>query len=680
MKTNIRYERAATLLLFITSFLFLGSELLYAQQQQTSDSLRVDLEEIVVESSYSNITIDRAPLSVSYKLRNPHELISRPAATMDELTFTLPGVFISNRENYALGERMTIRGLGWRSQFGVRGVQVILDDIPLTVADGQTIMNMVDPAMVNRVELLRGPSATFWGNSSGGVLHLSTRPRADAPTFQYRGYAGSHSSVKQELKLNTNIGNARLYGYGTYFETDGFRDHSAARIFRGGLNLEKPVGISSRLLIRTAFTSMPKAQHPGALTAEDASSTPTAATPNFVSSSAGKTFDQGMISASFIQEQMRGIWDVTAHAAYRDLDNPLPFGYIGLDRLAGGTRTTYEFTTLPIDLNFGAEVKFQQDDRLETDNINGERGNNVEVQQTETVTNGALFGQIAIPINDRLTTSFGLRSDWLHFNTNDEIGTEQEGSRTFFSLNPSAGLSYRFNQARWFFNFSTSFESPTTTELVNRPEGGNGFNQNVDPEKTIGVETGVQGNQGRFTYDFTVFAMQVEDLLFPYQTQENGPTFFRNEGNTRHYGVESTVGATLLPNLQADLMVTFLSATFKNGEYDGNDIPGVAPFRFGSVITYTPGIHNFSLDNEWIGSYFANNANSIKNDSYTLFNFRWSATLDNIFSGVTVNPFIAIQNIFDTRYNTSVAINAFGGRFFEPGSDRNFRAGLQIGF
>ncbi len=648
--------------------------------QQSTDSLKVDLDEIVVESTFSNISIDRAPLSVSYQLRNPHEIASRPAATMDELTFTLPGLFISNRENYALGERLTIRGLGWRSQFGVRGIQVILDDIPLTVADGQTIMNMIDPAMVNRVELLRGPSATFWGNSSGGVLHLSTRPQVDAPKVQYRGYGGSFNSIKQELRLNTTIGDARVYGYGTYFETDGFRDHSAARLFRAGLNYERPVGIRSRLLVRTAFTSMPKAQHPGSLTQQDSEENPTSATPNFVANSAGKSFTQGMISASFIQDLQRGVWDITAHALYRDLDNPLPFGYIGLDRVAGGTRTTYEFTTLPFDLNLGGELKFQQDERLETDNVNGERGGNIEVQQTETVTNGALFGRLAIPLSERLTASAGLRADWLNFNTDDEIGVEQEGSRTFFSINPSAGLAYRFDNARWFFNFSTSFESPTTTELVNRPEGGNGFNQNVDPERTVGIETGVQGNIDRIDYDLTLFAMQVEDLLFPFQTEQDGPTYFRNEGNTRHYGIESTVGIRLHQNLQFNGMFTLLSARFNSGDLDGNDIPGVAPIRFGSILTFTPGQHSVSIDSEWVGSYYTNNANSTRNDPYNVLSFRWSTNVDQVFENVSIRPFMSIQNILNTRYNTSVAINAFGGRFFEPGADRNFRVGVQINF
>lgn len=675
MKTKYRFG------LLISSFFiisFLATTGNVYGQGLPNDSLRVEFDEIVVESTHSSITMDRAPLSVSYRLRDAREIAARPASTMDELAYTLPGIFISNRENYALGERLTIRGLGWRSQFGVRGVQVILDDIPLTVADGQTIMNMVDPAMINRIELLRGPSATFWGNSSGGVLHLSTKPAIDAPILQYRGYAGSYSTLKQELRWNTHIGNARVFGYGTYFETDGFRDHSAARAFRGGLNMEMPLGNRNRIQLRSAFTSMPKAQHPGALTKEDSKTDPTAATPSFVSSSAGKWYDQAMFSAIYIHEFTGGIWNVTAHTTYRDVDNPLPFGYIGVDRVAGGARTTYEFTELPFDLNLGGEVKFQRDDRLETDNVNGVRGDQIDVQQTETVSNGALFTRLATPLNDRLTVSMGVRADWLQFNTDDDIGTDQEGARTFFSVNPSAGVSYRFDQARWFLNFSTSFESPTTTELVNRPEGGNGFNQNVDPERAISLESGIQGQKSRFEYDFTLFAMQVRDLLFPYQLEDFGPTYFKNQGNTRHLGFESTLGYRVHRSIYLRAMLTYLDAVFDGGEFDGNKIPGVTPARFGSTITFSPGQHYLSLDTQWIDRYYTNNDNSESNAPYSLLNFRWSVELENLFKNSTVRPFISVKNLLNTRYNSSVGINAYGGRYFEPGSDRNVQVGIQV--
>lgn len=667
------------------NYLFLIFILLSAEgikAQVNTDTLRADLEEITIDAAYSPITIGSAPMSLSYKLRSANDITSRPAATMDELTFVLPGVNISNRENYALGERMTIRGLGWRSPFGVRGVQVLLDDMPLTVADGQTIMNMVDPAMVRRIELLRGPSATFWGNSSGGVLYLSTVPDREAPALQYRGYGGSYGTIKQELRFHHSDEKSRIYGYSTFFDTEGYRDHSAARMFRTSLGSEHFLNEQNRVRLYANFTHMPKAQHPGALTEERLDETPKYARENFVGSEAGKRFDQLTGGASYLHEFESGIMDLTLHGTYRDLENPLPFGFIGLERYAGGTRGTYSFQQFPFELDAGAEFKIQQDDRLETDNINGERGDEISVEQTETVTNYALFTRTAVPLSENITLSAGVRADWLKFEAVDALGNDLDGERVFFSINPSAGISYLIDNTQLFANFSTSFESPTTTELVNRPGGGNGFNQNIEPERTIGFETGIRRSNSAspIQYDLTAYWMQVHDLLIPYETEVDGPTFFRNEGNTEHYGIEAAIEISTNQFYSLGLMINALQATFDEGEFDGNDLPGVPSLKSGANLKLRPGSQFFSIDATFMDRYPADSENNHLTDRYLVTDLRWTTQPFSLTEVATIRPFINIGNIFNTTYTTSVNIDAFGGYFYEPGRTRSFQAGLQVNF
>ena len=671
--------RNLSIKVLLLTFLFICQGLQLFAQTTVSDTLQVELDEIRVEAAHSSITVGKAPLSLTYSVRNTADLVSRPAATMDELTYTMPGIFISNRENYALGERLTIRGLGWRSQFGVRGTQVILDGMPLTVADGQTIMNMIDPAAVKRIELLRGPAGTFWGNSSGGVLFLSTEPQPDAPSFTYRGYGGSFSTIKQELELNLIQGKTRLYGYGTYYQTNGFRNHRAATLYRGSFGLERQVSNNGNFKVRVAYTGMPEAQHPGSLTKEDSQETPRSATPSFVENKAGKTIDQAMVGTSYIHQFGSGILDVSAHGTYRDVQNPLTFGVINLERYAGGIRPTFQFRELPFDLQIGGELKIQDDDRLETNNVNGEPGSDVRLEQQERVINQALFSSISLPLSERFSVSAGARADWLSYETPNSLDSEAEGSRSFFSVNPSLGLIYELNSSSVFANLSTSFESPTTTELVNRPSGGAGFNQSIEPEKTVSLETGIRGRSNAISYDIAVYGMNVEDILVPIEL-EDGPVYFRNEGKTNHYGVEFGLTYNTDEMIDFRIMLNYLQAKFSGGNYDGNDLPGVAPFRAGGVVNFKPGNHHFSLDSEWISSYYADSENSSKNSAYALFHFRWTVQVAQLFDGGVIRPFIAVNNLLNERYNSSVFVNAFGNRFFEPGSDRNFRVGLQIEF
>lgn len=660
--------------------------------QTSSDTLRAELGEVVIEAAYSPITIGEAAMAVSYNLRTEADMVSRRGATMDELTFTIPGVSISNRENYALGERMTVRGLGWRSPFGVRGVQVLLDGLPLTVADGQTIMNTIDPAMVRRVELLRGPSATFWGNSSGGVLYLSTIPHPDQPKFQYRTYGGSYSTIKQELRFQHSFEQSRIYGYGTYFETDGYRDHSAAQLFRASIGSEHQLSPTTTLKLNANYTGMPKAEHPGALTRELLETDPTFARPNFVNSQAGKNFDQAIIGAAIIKNFESGILDLSTHGTYRSVENPLTFAVIGVDRLAGGVRGTYSFTELPFNLNIGSEFKMQYDERLQTDNIEGRRGNDIQIDQTEVVTNQALFSNARISLTDRLSVSAGLRADWIRFTGEDAIGNELEGGRDFLSLNPSLGAIYRFSNSQLFANFSTSFEAPTTSELKQIPEPGNtagdrsGFNQSLNPERAISFETGMRGAafSSNLDYDLTAFVMRVQDIIIPFEVNEQD--FFENRGDTDHYGLEASLQAELLPNLNIQLMGTWLIAEFntviEDGEnLDGNKLPGVPNYRFGSSINYQLLDQHFTFDTEWVSSYPVNNINSEYTDSYTIHHAKWTTAPINLSSDVKIRPFTSVNNLFNSRYTTSANINAaFGGFFYEPGSNRNIQFGIQVSF
>lgn len=274
--------------------------------------------------------------------------------------------------------------------------------------------------------------------------------------------------------------------------------------------------------------------------------------------------------------------------------------------------------------------------------------------------------------------SAGLRADRMQFKVDDFIENDNS-DRSFYSLNPSFGFNYQVNNARLFANMSTTFEAPTTTEFKNRPGGGTGFNPDLKPEKTVGIETGIRGFLGNMQveYELALFNLNVTDLIIPFEEFEGGPTLFRNEGKTQHYGMEAHIRMQPFEYISFDLMYTWVNAEFKEGDFENNFVPGVAPHRSGAMISLYTGEHTLSGDFEWIGEYFADSNNTALNSSYSVVNTRYS------YSGFTfdtwgISPFISVENIFNTRYITSVSINAFGGRYYEPGADRHFLVGFRL--
>ncbi len=684
----INYLKHATA--FIITFFLLSSPLM-GQADSTADTLSYTLELIEVKATHSSISFEKVPRALTQKNRSIDEINSASALTLDKLTYDLPGVWVSNRHNYALGQRMLIRGIGWRSAFGIRGIQVILDGIPLTTADGQTVTNLLDPAFVRDMDILRGPASTFWGNSSGGVVYLSTRPSyANAPALRVRGMAGSYGLRKTELEIAQQWNKNQMHLFGSYFQQDGFRDHSEARIGRIGLTSRLHIDEQSSLQIFGAYASMPKAENPSTLDKQHAAEQPRDAYGYFASNNAREKANQGQVGASYYRQLPFGTLTITGYGIYRDLVSPLPFAYINLDRLMGGTRVMIEQDRERLSWKAGIEGKYQRDDRINRDMIESQIPDTLILDQRETVTNLSAFGLLQYNLAENLDISTGLRYDRLKFKADDRliVDGDQSGSRTFHTWSPSVGLSYEMGDHRWFTNASTAFEAPTTTELVNRPGGGGGFNPSIEPEHTVSLETGFKGKLTgtHLNYELTGYQMWIRDILLPFQTPNSDRVYYRNEGKTRHSGLEFMLKYSPHSNLQTSISYNYIYARFINArtsdgtEVDNKAIPGIPDHRATATLGWFPGDFIFHLDAQWVDSYPVNSINTFYNDDYLILNTRVSHRGISMGKELSLTPFIEVDNLANVRYNSSVTVNANSNRYYEPAPGRHWVAGIALEF
>ena len=129
---------------------------------------------------------------------------ARPTWGLDEALVTVPGVFVANRYNFSQDQRISIRGFGARSAFAVRGIKILLDGIPQTLPDGQGQLTNLELGEVDRIEVLRGSASALFGNASGGVISIWTRPPAIESVHQEARFVARHALVSDPVGPGTS--------------------------------------------------------------------------------------------------------------------------------------------------------------------------------------------------------------------------------------------------------------------------------------------------------------------------------------------------------------------------------------------------------------------------------------------------------------------------------------------
>jgi iron complex outermembrane receptor protein len=309
----------------------------------------------------------------------------------------------------------------------------------------------------------------------------------------------------------------------------------------------------------------------------------------------------------------------------------------------------------------------------------------------ETVRGVGVFGRGTIGLGAGGQLIAGLRYDRSRFEADDRMPgrfpgeplEDASGSRTMDQLSPSLGVSLSPGADHAVFaNVSSLFGTPTTTELANQADGSRGFNPDLEPQTGWALEAGARGRLGDTGgYEVALFRTELEDELIPFESVEQpGRTFFKNAGSSRYQGFEAALFGQLGGVFNGRLTYTYTSAEFVEYIVDstdlaGNLIPGQAPHRLEGVLRGEHRRGFVELRLLYMDHIPANDANTAASEAYGLADLR-AGLREMDLGSLVVTPFLGVTNLFDEEYVASVVVNAFGGRYFEPGPSRSFYLGL----
>jgi len=628
------------------------------------------------------------------------------AAFLDDALRAIPGVQIQNRNNYAVGERWIIRGFGARSQFGVRGIRMLVDGVPASLPDGQATLDHVDAAALDRIEILRGPSAARFGNAAGGVVAIETRRARPGRYAELRAGGGSNGLLSAAITYEDGDAEIPFRITARRLESDGFRTDRANGGPYGGVERWTITGradadfAGGRLTLSGSALDL-NARNPGSLPIDQIDAEDQPAWGFNVVSGARKAIQQGQLGLRWTRPcgaaPCSGL-DVSAWALTRSVDNPIPGSVIDLERLGYGARVEYRGGGA-LRWSIGAEAQAQDDDRLNFDNDGGERGA-LELDQTEQVNALSAFAQLVAGPGVPGVTRSGrgweihgaVRADRARFEATDRFlvggDPDDSGERTMTAWSPSIGMVVApADGIELFASAGSFFETPTTTELVNRPSGAGGFNEDLDPRRGWTAEGGLRaarvGSAWAVEGELVAFGAWIRDELVSFEVPNDpGRSFFRNAGKARHRGVEA--GARLT-QLESGAVVraafTRIDARFRESGDDprgiaGNRIPGVAPTRVDLTAEVPVAGVRIGADLRYTGDIPVDDEGGPEAPSATTLDLRATTTVD--FGLGPVSPWVAVRNLADESWVASVVPNAFGGRYFEPGPGRTFEFGLRL--
>ena len=669
------------------------------------------LDTIIIQATRTDRERLTTPASVYYLNQEQDNSMN---VNLSETLKGVPGLQLNNRENYAQDLQISMRGFGARSSFGVRGVRLYVDGIPATMPDGQGQTSNIDLNSLDHIEVLGGAFSSLYGNSSGGTILTTTTEGQGADSIELGHSAGSQNKGQTKLVLQGGSENASEPSYiisSSYFDTNGYRDHSSAHKVLNNAKLTWDLEDGSKINWMNNYVKI-AADDPGGLTRDQWKANPRQVATNVLLYNARKEIEQLQTGLTWNkpindQHELYGMayWGQRAVTQYQSIPRTAQGGVnhaggvIDFDRNFYGTdlRWTGKDILPNTKLIAGVAVDAMTEDRKGYQNFLGDRlGVKGELRRDEdnTLWNLDPYLQASYHFAPDWTLDAGLRYSNVHFKSKDKFlaNGNNSGKTDYQKLLPSMALSWQIlPELMTYVSYAQGFETPTFTEMSYPANTAENRSFSLKAAESETYEMGLKSANTLGDFTVAVFHTTTQDDIVS-AGNDNGRSTFRNADQTLREGIELSWNKSLWRDLTAQASYIYIDATFdadipeilnQNGNIavsrveSGNYIPGIAKNQAFLSLGWKPenGL-SAGLDVRYSDRIYVNDTNTEYAPSYTVaganVGYKWNM------KDWSVKTFARVDNLFDKDYSGSVIVNESNSRFFEPAEGRNWSAGLSV--
>lgn len=668
--------------------------------------------EIIVTTTRGEALRAETPISISAVGADQIDLV-RPAHPSDILG-RVPGVSVQQTN----GEGSIV---GIRQPIGTAPVYLYLEDgVPVRASGffNHNAMYEVNLPQAGGIEVIRGPGTALQGSDAiGGVVNILTRAPSAEPELQALLEAGDYTWLRGLFSASDTWGDIGGRADLNVTHSDGWRDQSGYD--RQSITLRGDRALAGDGQLKAIVSATNIDQDTGALSylsEDDYRNDPTRNYTPF----AYRKVQSARASLDWEQAAGDGVMTVTPYLRWSEMDL-LPTFTLAFDPVvyttsyySVGTLFKYrqDFAPWNTRLITGMDLDYSPGSR-EEDRIWATRNGPVYESYTNqgriydydvTFSQVSPYMQLETSPVEKLRVTAGLRFDVLGFDYENNLAdgafqtsngpVPPNAARTFYrpgdqnvdydKLSPSIGATWAFTSAlNGFLGYKESFRVPQEGQLFR--QGANLDSTNLKPVKADSYEIGLRGTPApTLSWELSAYTMTKRDDILTYN-DGSGPTQ-TNNGETSHEGIEAALGWQFLPEWRLDVAASRSQSEYEawvafvngvNVDFSGNTMPS-APEHVGNVaLGYAPDrLDGLSVEAElvYLGSYWLNDANTVKYDGHNLVNLRvnYETRSDWQF-------FVRATNLLDTRWANSAQVSS-GLPQYAPGMPFSLYGGVSRRF
>ncbi len=626
-----------------------------------------------------------------------------------EVLQRVPGLVVQNRQNYAQDLQISSRGFGARSAFGVRGIKLIADGIPASTPDGQGQAATFNLDTAERIEVLRGPAATLYGSNAGGVIQMFSRDGEGAPRVGAETLIGSDGMSKNHLTAEGAVEGAGFVLDASRMDTDGYRDHSAARRDQTFAKVNLKPDDDSKLALIYSSLEQNGTQDPLGQTWQAYKDDPRWVASNALTYNTRKSIDHQQLGMNYERSVGEATLQVNAYGGRRSVIQYLSIpkgtpanarggGVVDFDRqfYGGSVRWLQPISSAPGELTMiaGLDYDQSQDDRHGYQNFVGDTlgvKGSLQRDEIDTATSLDPFVQ-ANWLLGNWTFQAGVRHSSMKLDVDDKFlsNGDASGDKTYQKTTPSVSAMYAFTPTlNGYVSMGSGFETPTQAELAYAPGSVEGFNFALDPSTSKQIEVGVKALLGEGTrVNAALFQIVTEDELVVAESN-GGRTSYQNAGRTLRRGFELGVQSQLSEQWSTQLAYTWLQARYDDDFVSGsgatakavdkgNYLPGVPRTTLFGELKWQPRDWvSTALEGMYRSEVFVEDTNAAKPaPAYAVFN--WRARFEQRVEHWTFHQTLRLDNLLDRQYVGSVIVGDGNNRYYEAAPGRAWYAGVGV--